>query len=206
MVAAPPRQRPHRWAKKTRKPAKAVMANAAQMDEKVAARVAVKAPAKTVGKVVVTAAVVAAAVSAAKVPKVKSVHRVRADAEVKAAQKGGLRAATSCVKAKPDLHAVSALSVANAQSALPASVLHAKAVAMAGETTATKDATKHSPSWPLMSPKCATNAHPVVKAAMRVVVSVANAVLRVVVSVVNAVPNAVRAMPPRVTTTRLKRG
>ncbi len=112
------------------------------------ARVAVKAAAKTAvmvnaEKVAVTAVVGVAVASAAKVRKAKSARRVKGRVVVRDVAKVELRAAMNCARAKPAPHAVS---VANAQSVLPVTVLLAKAVAMAEETNATKDATKRSPS------------------------------------------------------------
>ena len=85
-------------------------------------------------KVGVMAAAVDAVVSAAKLLQAKFVLHAKAVAEVKDAPTTGAttaqKGAVNCVKAKLALHAVSALSVANAQSVLQANVRRVKVVVM----------------------------------------------------------------------------
>lgn len=86
-------------------------------------------------------------VSALKVHKAKLAHRARVDAVVKYVQTDAAKAATSCAKAKPELHAVSEViapnaakepNVVSAQSAQQVIVLPVKAAAKVVATTATK--------------------------------------------------------------------
>jgi hypothetical protein len=110
-----------------RKPAKDATANAAMKAVRVAVTVnAVKSVAMVaVGDVMVVVA------SAVKAPTAKSAHRAKAVAVAKAAVKVAVKAVMNCVRAKPGPHAANALSVANAQNVLRASVHLAKVVAMA---------------------------------------------------------------------------
>ena len=137
-MAAPLKQPPQLWARKTTKHAKAATASAALK----AAKVAAMANAE---KAVVTAAVVdamAAVASAAKTPQAKSAHPAKVVVVVKAAARHVPKVATNCVKAKPAPHAANALSGVSAQNALQASAHRAKAAAMGVAKTAMKAETK----------------------------------------------------------------
>jgi hypothetical protein len=124
----PRKQRLLQSAKKMRKPAKVAVMVVAQR----AVKLAVTANAAKVGVMAAAVDAMVAVVSAAKVQTAKSVRHAKVVAVVKAE--------TNCVRAKPVLHAVSAVNVANAQSVLLASAHPVKVAARAATKVGKKRA------------------------------------------------------------------